>query len=156
MSCHNACLLVTLALAGCGFDTGDSTESVAEYEAALDQVAGRVAGNSGDALVISARTYTSGSAKAKVTGFFEVDGTQQSSQSCLTDEVQTLIPYGTSGGQELNVLFTNTFAMTEYGVTNGLGPYIVTARTTGGQYRTKVDMTPALVTGRYSCTRSTA
>jgi len=113
------------------------------------------AGGSAEAVVISPRTYTSGSAKVKVTGFFEVDGAQQLGQSGLTDDDQTWIPYGTSGAQELNLLFTNSTAMAEHGVTIGLGPYTVTATSTSGECRTKVDVTPTLVTGRYSCTGST-
>ncbi|MGQ0428631.1 MAG: hypothetical protein ACT4UQ_01675 [Gammaproteobacteria bacterium] len=145
-------------LAGCGSDTGESTASASGNgeEAAAMMQAALPAGGGAEPLVISQRTYTSGSANVKVSGFFTVDGTQQLNQSGLTDDDQTWIPYGTSGGQELNVLFTNSAAMAEHGVTIGLGPYIVTAVSTSGECRTKIDVTPTLVTGRYSCTGTTA
>lgn len=148
-------LAALFVLAGCGSDTGDTASSASQEEAAAMEQAALSAGG-GDPLVISERTYTSGTVKAKVTGFFTVDGTQQLGQSGLTDDDQTWIPYGTSGAQELNVLFTNSTDMAEHGVTIGYGPYIVTATSTSGECRTKVDVQPATVTGHYSCKGVTA
>lgn len=149
-------VLVALAVAGCGSDTGDSSESATEDEAAVDQDAGSPAGNTGDALVISPRTYTGGSVKAKVTGFFEVDGTQQLNlPASLTDDDQTWLQYGVSGSPELDVLFTNSQSMAEHSVTIGLGPNTVTATSTSGECRTHIDVQAAQVSGHYSCTGST-
>lgn len=149
-------VLVALALAGCGSDTGDSTESTSEDETAFDPDAGSPAGNTGDALVISTRTYTGGNVRAKVTGFFTVDGTQQLNlPASLTDDDQTWLQYGVSGSPELDVLFTNSQSLAEHSVTIGLGPNSVTATSTSGECQTKVDVTPTLVAGRYTCTGST-
>jgi len=106
--------------------------------------------------VISPRTYTSGSVQAKVTGFFTVDGTQQLNKpASITDEDQTWIQYGVSGAQELNVLFTNSTALAENGVTIGVGPYTVTATSSSGECKTKFDVQAATITGHYSCAGST-
>ncbi len=111
---------------------------------------------SGDALVISARTYTGGSVKAKVTGFFEIDGSQTLNlPASLTDDDQTWLQYGVSGAQDLNVLFTNSQAMAEHGVNISVGPYTVTATSTSGECRSKIDVTPTSVSGHYSCAGST-
>lgn len=149
---------ILFVLAGCGPDTGESTAlaSEDENEATLTGQVEFPTGDGGEALVISERTYTSGSARVKVTGFFTIDGAVQLNKSGLTDDDQTWIPYGEHGAQALNVLFTNSTAMAEHGVTIGFGPYIVTATSTSGECRTKIDVTPTLVTGRYSCTGSTA
>lgn len=150
-------VLIALSLAGCGSNTGDSSESTSADEAAFDQDAAPPIMKSGDAIVISTRTYTAGTVKAKVTGFFSVDGTQELNlPASLTDDDQTWIQYGVSGAPDLNVLFTNSTAMSEHGVTIGLGPDTVTAVSTSGECRTKVDVTPTLVTGHYTCTGSTA
>jgi hypothetical protein len=155
--------LLVLALAGCGSDSSGSdataSDSPTAEELAAIQQAELAAGGTGsaEALVISARTYTSGSVRAKVTGFFEADGTQEINRpASITDDDQTWIQYGVSGAQELNVLFTNSTAMAENGVNIGIGPYTVTATSTSGECRTKVDVTPTLVSGRYSCTGTTA
>ena len=110
----------------------------------------------GEVLRISSRTYTSGSVKAKVTGFFEVDGSQELNKpASITDDGSTWIQYGASGAQELNVLFTNDEAMAENGLNIGVGPYTVTATSTSGECRTKFDVAPTNVAGHYSCTGST-
>jgi len=154
-----------LVLAGCGSGSDESESTAAdsagptEEELAIIQQAELAAGGGGsaEALVISQRTYTSGSVKAKVTGFFEVDGTQTlNAPASITDDDHTWITYGASGAPELNVGFTNSTAMAEHGVTVGLGPYSVTAVSTSGECVTKVDVTPTLVSGRYTCKGSTA
>jgi hypothetical protein len=154
--------LLVLALAGCGSDSSGSdataSDSPTAEELAAIQQAELAAGGTGsaEALVISARTYTSGSVRAKVTGFFEADGTQEINRpASITDDDQTWIQYGVSGAQELNVLFTNSTAMAENGVNIGVGPYTVTAVSTSGECRTKFDVNPASITGHYSCTGST-
>lgn len=142
---------VLLVLAACGSDSGEATASASNGEAT--SVPG---GGGGKALVISPRTYTTGTVKAKVTGFFGVDGSQDLNKpASITDEDQTWIQYGVSGAQELNVLFTNSQSMVENGVTIGLGPYSVTATSTSGECRTRFDVKPATISGHYSCTGST-
>lgn len=147
-------VLLAFALTGCGSESSDSGES--EDAAAIAQDAGPMTGSSGDAVAISTRTYTSGTVKAKVTGFFEVDGSQTLNvPASLTDDDQTWIQYGVSGAQELNVLFTNSQSMAEHGVTIGVGPNTVTATSTSGECRTHIDVQAAQVSGHYSCTGST-
>jgi hypothetical protein len=144
-----------LMLVGCGPETGETTASGPTDSAVPMQDTEQSGGGVGE-LKISPRTYTGGSVKAHVTGFFQVDGNQTLNvPASLTEEDQTWLQYGVSGAQELNALFTNSTAMAEHGVTVAIGPYIVTATSTSGECRTKVDVTPTLVAGRYSCTGST-
>ena len=115
------------------------------------------ASGAAEALVISKRTYTSGSAKTRVTGFFEVAATSELNKpASITDDGHTWIQYGVSGAPELNVLFTNAEDLAESGVTIGLGPYIVTGTSTSGECRTTFDVQPAAITGHYSCKGSSA
>lgn len=147
---------VAIALAGCGSDTADPANSGSGEEAPAVQHAEAPRTGGSQALVISPRTYTGGTVKARVTGFFEVDGTQTLNlPASLTDEDQTWLQYGVSGAPELNVLFTNSTAMAEHGVTIGVGSNTVTATSTSGECRTRIDVTSTLVTGHYSCTGST-
>ena len=148
---------VVLVLAGCGSGSTDSdasaTADAAEQAAKQADVSG---GGGGDVLVISSRTYTDGSVKTKVTGFFEVDGSQELNKpASITDDGHTWIQYGVSGAQELNVLFTNAEDLAENGVIIGIGPYTVTATSTSGECRTTFDVKPATIAGHYSCSGST-
>ena len=149
------CGFVAFPMGGCGSETGEATASSAGDEAALMQQPEFPNRGSGERVVISPRTYTGGTARAKVTGFFEVDGSQTLNlPASITDEDQTWLQYGDSGAPELSVAFTNSSSMAEHGVTIGVGPYSVTATSTSGECRTGVDVTPTLVTGRYSCSGS--
>ena len=153
-------LLVTsllLVLAGCGSDTSESDASAAEEAAAAAaaEQAG-VPGGAGEALVISNRTYTTGSITTKVSGFFEANGSPELNlPASITDDGHTWIQYGVSGAPELNVLFTNDTSMVENGMSIGVGPYTVTATSTSGECKTKFDVSPKTITGHYSCTGST-
>ena len=110
----------------------------------------------GEVLKISNRTYTGGSTQTKVSGFFEVNASQDLNKpASITDDGQTWLQYGVSGAQELNVLVTNAEDLAENGVTIGVGPYSVTATSTSGECRTKFDVTAAKVSGHYSCSGST-
>jgi len=137
-----------LALGGCG--PGSSEESVGMRQ---PELAGR---DRAEALVISPRTYTTGTVTVKVRGFFDADGSQALNlPASITDEEQTWLQFGDSGSAELNVLFTNSQSMAEHGVTIGVGPYTVTTTSTSGECEAEVDVTPVLITGRYSCSGST-
>jgi hypothetical protein len=145
-----------LATAGCGSDKSDSAAAGAADAKAAMQQAAMPGGGKREALVISPRTYAGGSVKAKVTGFFQADGSAELNKpASITDEDQTWIQYGVSGAQELNVLFTNSTAQAENGVNVGVGPFTVTATSTSGECRTKFDVTPGNVSGHYSCKGST-
>lgn len=144
-----------LVLAGCGSGS-DEPKASAAGDAAAAVTPADVPGGTGEALVISKRTYTGGSVQAKVTGFFAVDGNQDLNKpASITDDGSTWIQYGVSGAPELNVLFTNNESMAENGVNIGFGPYTVTATSTSGECRTKFDVAPATIAGHYSCTGST-
>lgn len=152
-------LLVTsaiLILAGCGSDSGDSRTSDSADAASPVRQADHPGGGDGKVLKISARTYGGGSAQVKVSGFFEVDGSQSLNKpASITDDDHTWIQYGVSGAPELNVLFTNSQSLAENGVIIGVGPYTVTATSTSGECRTNFDVTPTTISGHFSCTEST-
>jgi hypothetical protein len=147
---------VALAMASCGSESDDATDSATADEAAEMQYPGMPGWKGAEPVVISPRTYTGGTVTAKVSGFFEVDGSQSLNvPASLTDEDQTWLQYGVSGSAELDVLFTNSQSMAEHGVTVGLGPYSVTTTSTSGECKTEVDVTPTLVEGHFSCSGST-
>ena len=142
-----------LILAGCGSDSGDQAPPMQQAD---DQGGGGAGGGGGEALIISSRTYAGGSTQARVSGFFEVNGSQDLNKpASITDDGHTWLQYGVSGAQELDVLFTNSEEMVENGVIIGLGPYTVTVTSTSGECRTKIDVTPATVSGHFSCPEAT-
>jgi hypothetical protein len=138
---------LVFVLAGCGSGSSGSDESAAENAAAAVMPAD-APGGAGEVLVISKRTYTGGSVQTKVTGFFEVDGSQDINKpASITDDGHTWLQYGASGAPELNVLFTNDESMAENGVNIGIGPYTVTATSTSGECKTSFDVQAATSTG---------
>ena len=143
-------------LAACGSETGDPADG-APGESSLPMQAGDGASGGGaEALKISNRTYTSGSTKVEISGFFEVDGSQQLNKpASITDDGSTWLQYGVSGAQELNLLFTNSEDLAENGVNIGVGPYTVTGTSTSGECQPAIDVTAAKVSGHYSCKGST-
>ena len=146
-------VLAVLAMGGCGSDAEESGSYVNGDESRPGQVDSLPGWQRSEPLVITPRTYTGGTVKAKVTGFFKVDGNQSLNvPASITDEDQTWLQYGVSGGPGLDVLFTNSQSMAEHGVTVGEGPNSVTTTSTSGECQSKVDVTPTRVTGRYSCT----
>jgi len=145
-----------LLSAACGSETADTTSPASGDESVPMKPADGQASTPGEALRISNRTYVAGSVRAKVTGFFSADGTQQLNlPASITDDGSTWLQYGVSGAQELNVLFTNTEGLAEHGVNVSIGPYTVTATSTSGECQPKIDVAPAKVTGHYSCKGST-
>ena len=149
-------VFVALAMAGCGSESESDDRTASGDEAAAMQQPEFPGWEKRESVIISPRTYTAGTVTAKVTGFFEVDGRQTLNEPATsTDEDQTWLQYGVSGSQELDVLFTNSQSMAEHGVTVGMGPWSVTTTSTSGECKTEVDVTPTLVTGRYSCPGST-
>ena len=150
--------LVSLFLlsAACGSETVDTASAAAEDAAAPTQPADGASATSSEALKISNRTYVSGTVTAKVTGFFSADGTQLLNlPASITDDGSTWLQYGASGSQELNALFTNTEAMAEHGINVSIGPYTVTAVSSSGECKPKIEVTPLKITGHYSCKGST-
>ena len=138
----------TLMLAACGSGGGESADPGSDDQPPPVQQA--------EVLKISSRTYLGGNTKTKVSGFFKVDGSQELNKpASITDDGHTWLQYGVSGAQDLNVLFTNDEGLAENGVTIGVGPYTVTATSTSGECRTTFDITPATVSGHFSCTGST-
>jgi hypothetical protein len=145
-----------LLSAACGSETADTPGSASDDESMPKKPTDGPASTPGEALRISNRTYVAGSVKAKVTGFFSADGTQQLNlPASITDDGSTWLQYGVSGAQELNVLFTNTEGLAEHGVNVSIGPYTVTATSTSGECQPRIDVTLAKVTGHYSCKGST-
>ena len=145
-----------LLSAACGSETADTASAAADDAAKSTQAADGASGTSAEPLRISNRTYVAGTVKATVTGFFSADGTQLLNlPASITDDGSTWLQYGVSGSPELNVLFTNTEAMAEHGVNVSIGPYTVTAVSTSGECQPKIEVSPAKVTGHYSCKGST-
>jgi hypothetical protein len=153
---HWVAVIVATAMSGCGSETGDATAPPTTDEAGTMQYPGMPGWKGPEPVVISPRTYTGGTVSAKVAGFFDVDGGQTLNvPASMTDDDQTWLQYGVSGAPELNVLFTNSQAMAEHGVTIAIGPYTVTTTSSSGECKTEIDVTPVLITGRYSCSGST-
>ena len=148
-------VLAVLAMGGCGSDAEESGSYVRGDEAAPGQQDPFPGWQRSDPVVISPRTYTGGTVSVKVTGFFKVNGNQSLNvPASITDEDQTWLQYGVSGGPELEVLFTNSQSLAEHGVTVGDGSNSVTTTSTSGECQTKVDVSATRVSGHYSCTGS--
>jgi hypothetical protein len=102
---------------------------------------------------ISKRTFSSGTAKLKVTGSFAVDeeiGINK--QASIADDGQTWLQYGSSGSDSANVLVT--VQPEEVGIGPGKGKDGATAG--ADLCKGKLVVTPALVTGNYKCTGVTS
>ena len=121
----------------------------------LDRGAVRIIGRrSGQpASIISARNFTGGSAKVKVTGSTQIDAEVPiNTQASISDGDHTWIQYGASGSPTPNALITLHDG--ELGFNVGKGKFSVTAGIMEGgeaQCSGKAEVTPTLVTGRYTC-----
>ena len=137
-----------LVLASCGSDSAVAPGSDSgELSAPVQEANGSA--SSGNAVpAISARTYTGGSIHVKVSGFFEVDGSQELYKpASLTADNHTWLQYGNSDMPGVDVTVTSNES--ESGVSIGNGPYQVV----GGTDDCKItfDVTPSLVSGHFSC-----
>jgi hypothetical protein len=103
---------------------------------------------------ISARQFTDGSIKVKVTGSEKIDEEIPiNPQASIGDGEVTWLQYGASGSESPNSLIT--FGQTgEVGVSVGKGKFSITAGVTPGekpQCEGKTEVAPGLITGSYTC-----
>lgn len=139
---------IALFLAGCGARSDTTAGSDSGIQAALVQEATDRVGSSNAVPVISERTYTSGSVQVKVSGFFDVNGSQDLNKpASITDGSQTWLQYGVSGSPGLDVTITSN--ETESGVVVGNGPFTLTAGS--GDCKITFEVTPATVSGHFLC-----
>lgn len=98
--------------------------------------------------VIGGRTYSTGSAKVKVTGTFQVDAVIPiNKQASFSDGEMTWIQYGDSGSEQPNLLVTVSPQELGFGI--GLGKKVSTAG--GEQCSGNMDVKPTMITGHYKC-----
>ena len=102
---------------------------------------------------ISARQFTGGSAKVKVTGSSQIDAEVPiNTQASISDGDHTWIQYGASGAPTPNALITVHDGELGFGV--GKGKFTVTASIMEGgeaQCTGTTDVTPTVVSGHYTC-----
>jgi hypothetical protein len=161
-------LIAALSLAACGGggsggDGGGGGTSPAETSAAEEPTEaagneptepagnddGGSGGGGGDIPTISTRSFTGGSAKVTVRGFFDVDSDVAiNTGASYADGGYTWLQYGVSGSEAPNALIT--VGDGEIGVSAGLGSYsaIVTSTECPGE----IDVTDTTVSGHFSCT----
>ena len=104
--------------------------------------------------VLSARQFTSGSAKLIVTGTFSInEDVAINAQASFGDGTATWIQFGNSGSAQPNALITYGDTK-EIGITVGRGKLIATGGIMPGepsQCSGKVDVKDKLIEGRYTC-----
>lgn len=137
-----ALLVVTVSCtdntAGSGEDAADLPQSEAEL----------LASRAPTAPVISARGYTTGSARVKVTGSFQVDAEIPiNTQASLSDGEMTWLQYGASGAETPSSLVT--VSPSEVGLSAGLGKK--TALAGANECKGSMSVTDKLVSGSYKC-----
>lgn len=141
-------IAVILLLASCGSDSAVAPGSDAGEPSAPAQEASDHAGSGNVVPVISARTYTGGSVQLKVSGFFEVDGSQDLYKpASITADNHTWLQYGNSDLPGLDITVTSNES--ESGVSIGNAPYQVVG--TNDDCKITFDVTPTLVSGHFSC-----
>ena len=135
-------------LVGCGSSPDESEDAEPGDGAPTAEPAGRGGGGSVNLPGISARTFTDGKVKMKVSGFFEVDASQDLNKpASLSDGEFTWLQYGVSGAETANA--TITFGDGDGGVVIGIGRH--TATGTSEVCSIKIDVTDARVSGHLSC-----
>jgi hypothetical protein len=138
---------IALSLAACGSGSDESAEVDGAQEPPAG-TAGVSAGGGGDFPAISSRTYTAGSARLTVSGFFTMDANPGLNlPASITDDGSTWLQYGDSGAEAANA--TITFHDGESGVVVAQGPYTATGG--GDECKTSFDVTDAKVAGHFSC-----
>ena len=104
--------------------------------------------------VISARQFTSGTAKLIVTGAFSInEDVAINAQASFGDGTMTWLQFGNSGSAQPNALITYGDTK-EIGITVGRGKLIATGGIIPGeasQCTGKVDVKDKLIEGRYTC-----
>ncbi len=139
-------------LVACGSSPGESEDAEADDEGPTAQSPGYGGGGGLDLPAISARTFTDGKVKMKVSGFFEVDASPELNKpASLSDGGFTWLQYGASGAETANA--TITFGDGDGGVVIGLGRQ--TATGTSEVCSIKIDVTDARVSGHFSCPKVT-
>ncbi len=149
-----------LLLVACGSSTSESADNAQDGasqdgapqdEAALMEQAAREAGlpvSNVKVPVISARTYTAGDIKLKVSGFFEIDASPALNlPASISDGEYTWIQYGASGDAAPNA--TVTIGNGDMGISVAVGRYVATGTSTECTMHTNV--TEKTVSGHFSC-----
>ncbi len=162
-------LSILLAAAGIGLaGCGSSTESQADIaddarasdkapqdEAALMRQAAIEAGlpmSDVEIPVISARTYTTGHIRLRVSGHFDIDASPAlDTKASISDGEYTWIQYGASGSEAPNA--TVTIGNGDMGVSVAVGRNIATGTSTDCSMTTSV--TAASVAGHFTCPKIT-
>lgn len=102
--------------------------------------------------VISARTYTTGHARLKVSGHFDIDASPElDTKASISDGGYTWIQYGSSGSEIPNA--TVTIGNGDMGVSVAVGRYVATGTSTECSMTTSV--TAAKVSGHFQCPKVT-
>jgi hypothetical protein len=97
---------------------------------------------------ISARTFTSGSAKVTVKGSFQIDqDVAINTVASLSDGEMTWLQFGASGSATPNALIT--YQDGDFGVSVSVGKRIATAE--GTNCKGKVEVSAVLLSGHYTC-----
>lgn len=97
---------------------------------------------------ISARQFTSGTAKVTVTGSFQIDAEiEVNTKASFGDGEMTWLQFGDSGAPTPNA--TITYSEVETGIIVAKGKLIATAR--GEQCKGTVEVTAGEVIGEYTC-----
>jgi hypothetical protein len=142
-------LVSLLALSVLNVSCSDNTVSSGEVTADLPQSEAELLASRTPATpVISARSYTSGSAIVKVTGSFQVDAEIPiNTQASHSDGEMTWLQYGASGAETPNSLVT--VSPSEVGLSATLGKK--TAIAEAGACTGSMNVTDKLVSGSYKC-----
>ena len=102
--------------------------------------------------VISARTDTTGHARLKVSGHFDIDASPElDTKASISDGGYTWIQYGSSGSEIPNA--TVTIGNGDMGVSVAVGRYVATGTSTECSMTTSV--TAAKVSGHFQCPKVT-
>jgi hypothetical protein len=155
---------IQLSLASCGSST-DVSADTAEDEAAPDvapqdeaELMRQAAIEAGLPVpdevipVISDRTYKVGRIRLKVTGFFDIDASPAlDTKASISSDGHTWIQFGASGEAAPNA--TVTVSDGDMGIGVAVGRYVATGTTI--ECKITTDVTPAKVSGHFSCPKVT-
>jgi hypothetical protein len=151
--------VIQVSLTSCGSST-DVSADTAEDEAAQDEaeLMRQAAIEAGlpvpdeEIPVISDRTYKVGHVQLKVSGFFDINASPAlDTKASISSDGHTWIQYGASGEAAPNA--TVTIGNGDMGISVAVGRYVATGTTIECEITTEV--TPAKVSGHYSCPKVT-